>query len=91
MDARRKVITSLCQKTESGTPVTPVGQSITMSKMTKTNVDQILERLDRIEVDLAEIKVELAETRGAYRLAKFVIALLGVSGLGGLLAWINGR
>jgi len=71
--------------------VTPVGQSITMSKMTKTNVDQILERLDRIEVDLAEIKVELAETRGAYRLAKFVIALLGVSGLGGLLAWINGR
>ena len=54
--------------------------------MTRGNVDQILERLDRIEVDLAEIKVELAETRGAYRLAKFVIALLGVSGLGGLLA-----
>lgn len=71
---------------ESGTHATPVDQS-----MTKTNVDQILERLDRIEVDLAEIKVELAETRGAYRLAKFVIALLGVSGLGGLLAWINGR
>ena len=58
--------------------------------MTKTNVDQILERLDRIEVDLAEIKLELAETRGAYRLAKFVIALLGVSGLGGVLAWMNG-
>jgi hypothetical protein len=59
--------------------------------MTKSNVDQILERLDRIDIDLAEIKVELAETRGAYRLAKFVIALLGISGLGGLFAWLNGN
>lgn len=59
--------------------------------MTRSNVDQILERLDRIEIDLAEIKVELAETRGAYRLAKFVIALLGISGLGGLFAWLNGN
>ena len=81
---------SLFQMTESGTHATPVGQSTTVLKMTKTNVDQILERLDRIEVDLAEIKVELAETRGAYRLAKFVIALLGISGLGGVLAWMNG-
>jgi len=52
---------------------------------------EILKRLDRIERDLAEIKVEMAETRGAYRLAKFVIALLGVSGLGGFLAWMNGQ
>jgi hypothetical protein len=58
--------------------------------MTKSDVSQVLERLERIERDLADIKVELAETRGAYRLAKFVIALLGVSGLGGLLAWMNG-
>jgi len=48
--------------------------------MTRSDVSQVLERLERIERDLAEIKVELAETRGAYRLAKFVIALLGVSG-----------
>lgn len=81
---------SLFQMTESGTHATPVDQSTTVLKMTKTNVDQILERLDRIEADLAEIKVELAETRGAYRLAKFVIALLGISGLGGVLAWMNG-
>jgi len=52
---------------------------------------EILKRLDRIESDLAEIKVEMAETRGAYRLAKFVIALLGISGLGGLLAFLNGQ
>lgn len=52
---------------------------------------EILARLDRIEKDLGTIKMELAETRGAYRLAKFVIALLGVSGLGGIIAWIQGQ
>jgi hypothetical protein len=41
--------------------------------------------------DLGTITLELAETRGAYRLAKFVIALLGVSGLGGLTAWFAGQ
>lgn len=56
-----------------------------------THNDEILLRLDRIEKDLSTIKMELAETRGAYRLAKFVIALLGVSGLGGLTAWFAGQ
>ena len=59
--------------------------------MTKSQVDAILERLDRIESEVAAVRVELAETRGAYRLAKFVIALLGVSGLGGLTAWFAGQ
>jgi DNA-binding FrmR family transcriptional regulator len=59
--------------------------------MTKSQSDQILERLERIEGDLATIKLELAETRGAYRLAKFIIALLGVSGLGGVTAWLAGQ
>ena len=53
----------------------------------RSNSEEILRRLDRIERDLATIKLELAETRGAYRLARFVVALLGVSGLGGLTAW----
>lgn len=57
---------------------------------TKDSVE-ILKRLERIEKDLAEIKVEMAETRGAYRLAKFVIAMLGVSGLGGILAWMQSQ
>jgi hypothetical protein len=52
---------------------------------------EILHRLDRIEKDLGTIKMELAETRGAYRLAKFVVALLGVSGLGGITAWLMGQ
>ena len=59
--------------------------------MTASQSNEILKRLERIERDLADIKVELAESRGAYRLAKFVIALLGVSGLGGLLAWMQGQ
>jgi len=57
----------------------------------RTQSDEILERLERIENDLGTIKMELAETRGAFRLAKFVIALLGVSGLGGLTAWFAGQ
>jgi hypothetical protein len=57
----------------------------------RTNSDEILLRLDRIEKDLNTIKLELAETRGAYRLAKFVVALLGVSGLGGITAWFVGQ
>lgn len=56
-----------------------------------SNNAEILARLERIERDLGTIKLELAETRGAYRLAKFVVALLGVSGLGGLTAWFAGQ
>lgn len=52
---------------------------------------EILKRLDRIERDLTEIKVDLAESRGALKLAKLIIGLLGVSGLGGLLAWLQGQ
>lgn len=59
--------------------------------MAPSDTKQILERLERIENDLNEIKLEMAETRGAYRLAKFVIALLGVSGLGGILAWMSNQ
>jgi hypothetical protein len=59
--------------------------------MAPSDTKQILERLERIESDLNDIKLEMAETRGAYRLAKFVIALLGVSGLGGILAWMSNQ
>jgi hypothetical protein len=59
--------------------------------MTRSDSTEILARLTKIEADLGEIKLELAETRGAYRLAKFVVALLGISGLGGVTAWIAGQ
>jgi len=59
--------------------------------MTSSQSGEIIKRLDRIEKELADIRVELAESRGAYRLAKFIIALLGVSGLGGVTAWMMGQ
>jgi tetrahydromethanopterin S-methyltransferase subunit G len=45
-------------------------------------------RLESIENRLGFMEREMAETRGAYRLAKFVIALLGISGLSGVAAFL---
>ena len=59
--------------------------------MTKSQADIILDRLDRIQQDIDALKNEMAETRGAFRLAKFVLAILGLSGIGGLLTWISGQ
>ena len=59
--------------------------------MTKSQADIILDRLDRIQHDLDSLKNEMAETRGAFRLAKFVLAILGLSGVGGLVTWLSGQ
>ena len=59
--------------------------------MTTAQSSEILKRLDRIERDLTEIKVDLAESRGALKLAKGIIFLLGVTGLGGLITWMQGQ
>jgi hypothetical protein len=59
--------------------------------MTKSQADIILDRLDRIQQDLDSLKNEMAETRGAFRLAKFVLAILGLSGVGGLVTWLSGQ
>jgi hypothetical protein len=45
-------------------------------------------RLESIEERIGSMEREMAETRGAYRLAKFVIALLGISGLSGIAAFL---
>ena len=59
--------------------------------MTASQNSEILKRLDRIERDLTDIKVDLAESRGALRLAKTVIGLLGLTGLGGLITWMQSQ
>jgi len=59
--------------------------------MTKSQADIILDRLDRIQHDIDSLKNEMAETRGAFRLAKFVLAILGLSGVGGLVTWLSGQ
>jgi hypothetical protein len=59
--------------------------------MTANNINQILDRLDKIDEEISAMRVEMAETRGAYRLAKFVIGILGLTGISGLMAWLSGQ
>jgi hypothetical protein len=59
--------------------------------MTANNINQILARLDKIDEEISAMRVEMAETRGAYRLAKFVIGILGLTGISGLMAWLSGQ
>lgn len=59
--------------------------------MTTNQVQQILDRLDRIEDEVSAMRVEMAETRGAYRLAKFIIGILGLTGITGVAAWLSGQ
>jgi len=37
------------------------------------------------------MRVEMAETRGAFRLAKFIISVLGLAGISSLVAWMAGQ
>jgi hypothetical protein len=59
--------------------------------VTANNVQQIIDRLDKIEEELSAMRVEMAETRGAFRLAKFVIGILGLTGISGVMAWLSGQ
>ncbi len=59
--------------------------------MTTTQVNQILDRLEKIEEELSAMRVEMAETRGAYRLAKFVLGILGLTGISSFVAWMAGQ
>lgn len=59
--------------------------------MTASQVEQILTRLDKIEEELSAMRVEMAETRGAYRLAKFVLGILGLTGISSFVAWMAGQ
>jgi hypothetical protein len=59
--------------------------------LTDGDLVDIRAALKEIKDDVATIKVEMAETRGAWRLAKFIVAILGVSGLGGITAWLAGQ
>jgi tetrahydromethanopterin S-methyltransferase subunit G len=59
--------------------------------VTANNVQQIIDRLDKIEEELSAMRVEMAETRGAFRLGKFVIGILGLTGISGVMAWLSGQ
>jgi tetrahydromethanopterin S-methyltransferase subunit G len=59
--------------------------------MTRNQSDEIIKRLDRIEQELTDVRTELAETRGAYRLGRFILGFLSVGGVGALLMWMTGQ
>jgi hypothetical protein len=44
-----------------------------------------------IEKEISAMRVEMAETRGAFRLAKFIISVLGLAGISSLVAWMAGQ
>ena len=46
---------------------------------------------ERIEQELTDVRTELAETRGAYRLGRFILGFLSVGGVGALLMWMTGQ
>ncbi|CAB4174795.1 hypothetical protein UFOVP1131_66 [uncultured Caudovirales phage] len=56
--------------------------------MTASNIQQIIDRLDKIDEDLSAMRIEMAETRGAFRLGKFIVGLLGLTGISSLAAWL---
>jgi hypothetical protein len=56
--------------------------------MTANNIQQIIDRLDKIDEDLSSMRIEMAETRGAFRLGKFIVGLLGLTGISSLAAWL---
>ena len=59
--------------------------------MTANNVTQILDRIESIEKEISAMRVEMAETRGAFRLAKFIISVLGLAGVSSFVAWMAGQ
>lgn len=65
-------------------------EAITETRSDMTQMQrEINQTLNHIDHRLTKIEVEMAETRGAYRLARFIIALLGISGIGGVIAWLS--
>jgi hypothetical protein len=59
--------------------------------VTASQAHQILDRLEKIEEEISAMRVEMAETRGAYRLAKFIIGILGLTGISSFVAWMAGQ
>jgi tetrahydromethanopterin S-methyltransferase subunit G len=59
--------------------------------MSASEVRLILERLDRQEKKIDELKSEIDSMRGGLAVLRAIGALLGVGGLGALLTWLQGQ
>ena len=59
--------------------------------MSTGEVRLILERLDRQEKKIDELKSQIDSMKGGLAVLRALGALLGVGGLGALLTWIQGQ
>jgi tetrahydromethanopterin S-methyltransferase subunit G len=59
--------------------------------MSASEVRLILERLDRQEKKIDDLKSEIDSMRGGLAVLRAIGALLGVGGLGALLTWLQAQ
>jgi tetrahydromethanopterin S-methyltransferase subunit G len=59
--------------------------------MTRSQVDAIIERLDAQSQKIDRLQSEIDQMKGGLTVLKAIGAMLGVGGIGALLAWIQGQ
>lgn len=57
--------------------------------MAPRDIQVILDKLTQLEGEVRSIRTDLERVRGAWWLARWVISLLGLAGLGSLVAWLQ--
>lgn len=59
--------------------------------MTRSQTDAIIERLDAQSAKIDALKTEIDQMRGGLAVLKAIGGLLGVGGIGALLAWLQAQ
>ena len=59
--------------------------------MTETQARQIIKRLDAQSAKIDELKAEIDQMKGGLAVLKALGGLLGVGGIGALLAWLQAQ
>lgn len=59
--------------------------------MTRSQVDAIIERLDAQSAKIDALKAEIDQMKGGLAVLKAIGGLLGVGGIGALLAWLQAQ
>lgn len=57
--------------------------------MTRSQADQILERLDAQSAKIDALQSQIDQMRGGLSVLKAIGAILGVGGIGAILAWMQ--
>jgi tetrahydromethanopterin S-methyltransferase subunit G len=59
--------------------------------MTETQARQIIKRLDAQSAKIDDLKAEIDQMKGGLAVLKAIGGLLGVGGIGALLAWLQSQ